>query len=158
MVKKEPHNFAVGQVAEALRRLLPTGFHVREEKSLRQGKRNLPEPDVVVAVGRSGDYRPQPPSTSEVPLIVEVCHHTQKADYRDKYRRYAAARVPVYLILDLHHRRVEVFTGPVGQGAMARYSANVSYPERETVPVLLLGNEIGVIPVADLLPPSDSTT
>src|SRR5208337_4044081 len=98
MVKKEPHNFAVGQVAESLRRLLPTGFHVREEKSLRQGKRSLPEPDVVVAVGRSGDYRPQPPSTSEVPLIVEVCHHTQKADFQGKYRRYAAARVPVYWI------------------------------------------------------------
>jgi hypothetical protein len=30
LVKKEPHNFAVGQVAEALRRLLPTGFHVRK--------------------------------------------------------------------------------------------------------------------------------
>ncbi len=84
MVKKEPHNFAVGQVAEALRRLLPAGFHVREEKSLRQGKRSLPEPDVVVAAGRSGDYHPQPPSTFEVPLIVEVCHHTQKADYPGK--------------------------------------------------------------------------
>ena len=77
MVKKEPHNFAVGQVAEALRRLLPAGFHVREAKSLRQDKRSLPEPDVVVAVGRSGDYRPQPPSTSEVPLIVEVCTHSE---------------------------------------------------------------------------------
>jgi len=157
MVKKEPHNFAVGQVAEALRRLLPTGIHVREEKSLRQDKRSLPEPDVVVAVGRSGDYRPQPPSTSEVPLIVEVCHHTQKADFQDKYRRYAAARVPVYWILDLHHRRVEVFTRPVGQGAMASYSASVSYPEGGTVPVFLLGKEIGVIHVADLLPPSAST-
>jgi len=158
MVKQEPHNFAVGQVAESLRRLLPTGFHVREEKSLRQGKRSLPEPDVVVAVGRSGDYRPRPPSTSEVPLIVEVCHYTQKADFQDKYRRYAAARVPVYWILDLHHRRIEVFTRPVGQGAMASYSASVSYPEGGTVPVLLLGKEIGVIQVADLLPPSASTS
>src|SRR5271166_5814282 len=116
MVKKEPHNFAVGQVAEALRRLLPTGFHVREEKSLRQGKRSLPEPDVVVAVGRSADYRPQPPAVSEVPLIVEVCHHTQRADYRDKYRKYAAAGVAVYWIVDLHHRRVDVFGGPAGPG------------------------------------------
>jgi Uma2 family endonuclease len=158
MVKKEPHNFTVGQVADALRRLLPDGFHVREEKSLRQGKRSLPEPDVVVAVGRSGDYRPQPPSTSEVPLIVEVCHHTQKADFQDKYRRYAAAGVPVYWIVDLHHRRVEVFTGPVGQSAVASYSAGFAYPEGGTVPVLLLGEQIGVIQVADLLPPSASTS
>ncbi|MGZ3395566.1 MAG: Uma2 family endonuclease, partial [Isosphaeraceae bacterium] len=78
-------------------------------------------------------------------------------DFQDKYRRYAAARVPVYWILDLHHRRVEVFTRPVGQGAMASYSASVSYPEGGTVPVFLLGKEIGVIHVADLLPPSAST-
>lgn len=61
MVKKEPHNFAVAQVANALRRLLPAGFHVREEKSLRLSKRSLPEPDVVVAIGPAGTYRPRPP-------------------------------------------------------------------------------------------------
>ncbi len=46
VVKKEPHNFAVAQAADALRRLLPEGYHVREEKSLRLSKRSLPEPDV----------------------------------------------------------------------------------------------------------------
>jgi len=40
---------------------------------------------------------------------------------------------------------------------MASYSASVSYPEGGTVPVLLLGKEIGVIHVADLLPPSAAT-
>jgi hypothetical protein len=89
MVKKEPHNFAVAQVADALRRLLPESFHVREEKCLRLSKRSLPEPDVVVAVGRSSTYRPQPPEARDVALLVEVCHHSQKADYHDKYRRYA---------------------------------------------------------------------
>jgi Putative restriction endonuclease len=131
---------------------------IGEEKSLRQDKRSLPEPDVVVAVGRSGDYRPQSPSASEVPLIVEVCHHTQKADFQDKYRRYAATWVPVYWILDLHHRRIEVFTRPVGQRTMASYSTSISYSEGGTVPVLLLGKEIGVIHVADFMPPSVSTS
>src|SRR3954451_9487249 len=51
MVKKEDHNFTVGQTAESLRRILPEQFHVREEKSLRHGKRSLPEPDVVVVSG-----------------------------------------------------------------------------------------------------------
>ncbi len=157
MVKKEPHNFAVGQVAEALRRMLPDTFHVREEKSLRQGKRSLPEPDVAVVPGRSTDYRPQPPAVSEVPLIVEVCHHTQKADYRDKYRRYATARVAVYWIVDLHHRRVDVFVGPARQGATASYSGRQSFAEDGTVPVVLLGQKIGEIHVADLLPPVSSS-
>ena len=115
MVKKEDHNFTVGQTAESLRRILPEQFHVREEKSLRHGKKSVPEPDVAVVSGRSSDYRPQPPSTSDVSLIVEVCHHTRKADYEQKYPRYAAARIPVYWIVDLQLRRVEVFTRPSGR-------------------------------------------
>jgi Uma2 family endonuclease len=156
MVKKEPHNFTVRQVAEALRRMLPDNFRVREEKSLRQGKRSLPEPDVVVVAGRSGDYRPQPPSVSEVPLIVEVCHHTQQADYRDKYRRYTATRVAVYWIVDLHHRRVEVFVDPVRVGDTASYSGRQSFAEGRSVPVVL-GQKIGDIAVVNLMPPVSSS-
>ena len=53
------------------------------------------------------------PATSEardVVLLVEVCRHSRKADYHDKYRRYAAAGVPAYWIVDLHRRCVQVFT------------------------------------------------
>jgi Uma2 family endonuclease len=153
MVKKEDHNFAVGQVAESLRQILPDGYHVREEKSLRHGKRGLPEPDVVVASGRAKDYRPQPPSTSEVPLIVEVCHHTRKADYEDKFRTYAAASVPVYWIVDLHLRRVEVFTTPRGRGAAAAYFENATFLEEAAIPVIIRGQQIGEIAVKELLPP-----
>jgi Uma2 family endonuclease len=153
MVKKEPHNFAVSQLALALRRLLPEAFHVREEKSLLLGKRGLPEPDVVVAPGRSTEFRPQPPAVSEVPLIAEVCHHTQKADYTAKYRRYAAAGVPVYWVVDLHLRRVDVFDRPTGTLAAARYARRLSYATGEVVPVVIRGQAIGAVPVADLLPP-----
>jgi Uma2 family endonuclease len=153
MVKKEDHNFTVGQTAESLRRILPDHFHVREEKPLRHGKRSLPEPDVVVVSGRSSDYRRQPPSTSEVSLIAEVCHHTRKADYEQKYRKYAAARVPVYWIVDLQLRRVEVFTRPTGRGAAALYAENTTFLEDSEVPVTILGRQIGQIAVAALLPP-----
>ncbi len=153
MVKKEDHNFSVGQTAESLRRILPDNFHVREEKSLRHGKKSLPEPDVAVVSGRSSDYRPQPPSTRDVSLIVEVCHHTRKADYEQKYPRYAAARIPVYWIVDLQLRRVEVFTQPSGRGAAAHYAENTTFLEDSEVPVMIHGRQIGQIAVAALLPP-----
>jgi Uma2 family endonuclease len=153
MVKKEDHNFSVGQTAESLRRILPDDFHVREEKSLRHGKKSLPEPDVAVVLGRSSDYRPQPPSTRDVSLIVEVCHHTRKADYEQKYPRYAAARISVYWIVDLQLRRVEVFTRPTGRGATAGYAEHTTFLEDSEVPVLLKGHQIGQIAVAVLLPP-----
>ncbi|MGO9599721.1 MAG: Uma2 family endonuclease [Isosphaeraceae bacterium] len=158
VVKKEPHNFAVAQAADALRRLLPEGYHVREEKSLRLSKRSLPEPDVVVAVGRAGSYRPRPPDARDVALLVEVCHHSQKADYQDKYRRYAAAGVPAYWIVDLHRRCVQVFTGAVGRGTTARYSESDCYGEDLAVPVMLLGQTAGAIAVKDLLPPAEAAS
>ncbi|MFO0889541.1 MAG: Uma2 family endonuclease [Isosphaeraceae bacterium] len=143
MVKKEPHNFAVGRMADALRGMLPEGLHVREEKSLRHGKRSLPEPDVVVARGRAADFRPRPPSTSEVPLIVEICHHTRKADYHDKCRRYADAGVPEYWVVDLHERRVVAFRSPTGSGPMASYAEAVSYESTGAIPVVLDGRMLG---------------
>lgn len=60
MVKKEPHNYSVGRAAQELRHLLPGGMHVREEKSLRHGKRSLPEPDVAIVAGPATVYRPRP--------------------------------------------------------------------------------------------------
>jgi Uma2 family endonuclease len=158
MVKREPHNFSVAQIADTLRRLLPEGFHVREEKSLRLNKRSLPEPDVVVAVGRPGAYRPEPPQAHDVALVVEVCHHSQKADYQEKYRRYAAAGVPAYWIVDLHRRGVEVFTGPVGRGRNARYSESTWHSEDLAVTLLLLGQPVGAVAVKDVLPPAEAAS
>jgi len=153
MVKKEPHNFSVGRAAELLRRLLPDGFHVREEKSLRRDPRTLLEPDVVVARGGSAEYRPQPPLTSEVPLIVEVCHHSRNADFRDKLRLYAEAWVPLYWIVDLHERKLVACSEP-RQTTPASYARLATFSEAESAPVILDGREIGRVAVRDLLPPS----
>ena len=151
-VKKEPHNFAVGRAAELLRRLLPDGFHVREEKSLRHDGRTLSEPHVVVARGGSAEYRPLPPLTSEVPMIVEVCHHSRNADYRGKARLYAEAGVPLYWIVDLHERKLVACSEP-RQAASASYARLATFGEGESAPVVLDGREIGRIAVSDLLPP-----
>jgi len=152
MVKKEPHNFAVGRAAELLRRLLPAGFHVREEKSLRHDRRTLLEPDVVIARGGADEYRPEPPLTSEVPMIVEVCHHSRNADYRDKPRLYAEAGVPLYWIVDLHERKLTAFSEP-RQTSPPSHARLAMFTEGESAPVVLDGREIGRIAVRDLLPP-----
>jgi len=150
--KKEPHNFAVGRAAELLRRLLPGGFHVREEKSLRHDRRTLPEPDVAVARGGAAEYRPQPPLTSEVPMIVEVCHHSRNADYRGKTRLYAEAGVPLYWIVDLHERKLTARSEP-RRTSPPSYARLATFSEDESAPVVLDGREIGRIAVRDLLPP-----
>jgi Uma2 family endonuclease len=157
MVKYEPHNFTVGRVAEVLRGLMPAGFYVREEKSMRHDRWTVLEPDVAVTPGSSRDYRPDPPLTSEAVLIVEVCASTPWSDYRQKANLYAAAGTPTYWIVDVQGRKIDVFTRPNGRGREARYAEHQTFAEGSPAPVVLDGREVGRIDAKDLLPPIEET-
>ncbi len=69
-----------------------------------------------------------------------------------KWHGYAAAGVPVYWIVDLTRRSVEVYTDPTGQGETAEYHGFKSYGEGDRVPVVIEGQELGTIAVKDILP------
>lgn len=151
IVKEEPHTFAVGQLADALRSVLPRGaFHVREEKSCRLGDDSLPEFDVAVARGPRTSGEDQPPDLSTFPFVAEVCHHTESADYGLKLRRYAEAGLACYWVVNLTRRRVDVFTGPAGVGESAGFARRETYAEGEAVPFGLDGYS-ATVPVDDLL-------
>jgi Uma2 family endonuclease len=67
-------------------------------------------------------------------------------------RRYATYQIPVYWIVDINRRVVEVHSQPVGRGKQAGYARTDLYQESDSVPVMLDGHEIGRAPVAELLP------
>ncbi|OJW22227.1 MAG: hypothetical protein BGO49_19605 [Planctomycetales bacterium 71-10] len=153
MTKHGPHSFAVGEIAERLRSILPPGFHVREEKALEHDDRSLPEPDVAVVRGDRSDFRTANPKSSRAALIVEVCASTRRADYRDKPRLYASASVPSYWVVDVDGRKIDVFTSPRGAGREAGYSEHQTFAEGSPAPVVLDGREVGRVDAKDLLPP-----
>jgi Uma2 family endonuclease len=154
MTKYEPHNYTVALIARALRRICSEEvFNVREEKSLSHDGRSLPEPDVAVLRGRLEDFHPQPPSTSEALLLVEVCHHTKRADYHDKLSLYASAGVPSYWVVDVDGRKVAVHSEPMSQGPGGAFARLETFAEGASIPVVLDGHEVGRIPVREFLPP-----
>jgi len=155
MTKHEPHNYAVSVAAEALRRLMPDGYHIREEKSSRDGDHTLPEPDVAVARGLLRDYIRELPTLDRFALIVEVCDSTRHADFSVKPRRYARAGVPAYWVIDLKKRQVVVFGDPKPIGRGHAYGARVALGPGESVEVLIDGQSRGRVAVDDLLPPPD---
>jgi len=157
MTKHEPHNFATRRLAKLLRAILPAGRYVRKEESMRHGRASVPEPDLAVVPGSEDEFRPEPPATSEALLIVEVCASSRTADYRDKYRLYAAAGVPAYWVLDLEGRKLDVFSAPRGSGPDAGYAGRETFAENEPAPVVLDGREVGRIAARDLLPPIEET-
>jgi hypothetical protein len=111
-----------------------------------------PLPDVVVLRGPDTIYGKRLAQSPDVALLVEVSDTTYAKDSGPKLRRYASFRIPVYWIVDLNRRMVEVRTGPFGKGKQAGYAVCHTYREGDLVPVELDGQEVGRVAVSDLLP------
>ena len=69
-----------------------------------------------------------------------------------KLLRYAGAGVPVYWIIDVSRRLVEVHQKPRGRRKKAGYQERSVYEEGQEFAVVLDGREIGRLAVSDLLP------
>jgi Uma2 family endonuclease len=153
MTKGELHNTIVMVIADALRGVVPRdGYHVREEKSNTDGKYSLPEPDVAVCRGTIRDARPDPPPLEQLALVVEVDHHTSRADGVVKSRRYAARGIPVYWIVKAKRRFVQVHDTPRGSGKSARYTQMRTFSGADEIPIVIDGQERGRVAAADLFP------
>ena len=152
MTKGTSHDYTLGSLCIQLRALIPAGNLLREDKSLQLGPRSRPEPDVAIVVGPLTRYRHQDPSARETSLIVEVAESSYPDDRGKKWQRYAAAKIPIYWIVNLRKRQVEVYRDPVGTKAAAVYGTAEIYGEDAGVPVVIDGVEVGWIIVREIMP------
>ncbi len=152
MTKNDPHNFAVDQLADDLRRIVAVGWFIREEKSVVLGHHDRPEPDIVVVRGDRRNFH-RAPRSQNLALLIEVADTTYAKDRGPMWRRYAAAGIPVSWIVNLAQRLVEVYSEPAGRGGSALYRTSMTYGQEAEVPVVIDGDEIGRILVKDLLTP-----
>ncbi|HEX8199123.1 MAG TPA: Uma2 family endonuclease [Isosphaeraceae bacterium] len=152
MTKNDPHDFSVGRLGKLLRTILPGDWIVREEKSVTLGRSWRPEPDLAVIRGPDDLYRQRSPQSRDIGLVVEVADVSYAKDRGAKWRGYAEARVRVYWIVHLAKRQVEVYSDPKGRGVTANYRVGASYDADAEVPVVIVGAEVGRIPVRDILP------
>jgi hypothetical protein len=152
MTKGELHNLIVMATADAFRSVIPRDYHVREEKSNKDGEHSLPEPDVAVARGKRGATFPDPPGLDRLALVVEIDHHTHHADGVVKLRRYAARGIPIYWMIKAKRRVVHVLDTPRGDGASARYTHSRVFSGTEAIPIVIDGQEVGSVAAADLFP------
>jgi Uma2 family endonuclease len=152
MTTHPPHIIIVTRLANLLRPLLPAGWFLLEEKPVRFGRFWRPEPDLAVVRGPDTNYLGRLARPEEIGLLVEVADSSYPKDAGIKLRRYATARIPVYWIVNVGKRQVEIYTDPQGRGRSALYRGIVIRKEGEQVPVVIDGQERGLLPVADLLP------
>ncbi len=108
------HAAVMELVADRLRRVFDSGFHVRIRHPLAADDYSEPEPDVAVVTGAIRDYMEAHP-TSAV-LVVEVSSESLHHDRTVKQRLYARCGIPEYWILALPDARLEVYRDPAEDG------------------------------------------
>jgi Uma2 family endonuclease len=147
-VKNPQHSTATDRTRRAVERLIPSGWFVRQEAPVRiPNRRSEPEPDLSVVRGGIDDYADRHPESADVALVVEVTR-TSVAKDRALARVYGPGGIPVYWIVNVPKRRLEVYANPA-QGA---YPPPTILDESASVELVIDGQVVGRIAVADLLP------
>ena len=120
MTQNPPHSVTVGLCDDVIRVSLPAGWHTRQEKPVRIPERDsMPEPDVSVTRGKRADWLHRHPGPADVALVVEVADSTVEDD-RAMALTYGGGGVPVYWLVNVRDRQIEVYSGPSGPSEPAR--------------------------------------
>jgi Uma2 family endonuclease len=150
MTQYPPHSSAIDLVQDALRGILPAGWLLRGQQPIRTSD-SFPEPDVAVVRGPRERYFRRHPVPADVALVIEVADTSLDEDRGRKGRIYARARIPVYWIVNLLAFQIEVYTQPRA-GKSPGYRQRQDYGTKDTVPVVIAGEELGRLAVSDVLP------
>jgi Uma2 family endonuclease len=145
-----PHDAALDGIEGAILDLLPPAWFCRSQRAVTLPD-SEPEPDLAVVRGPRSRYRDHHPGPDEIGLLVEVSDSSLRADRAGKARIYARAGIPVYWVVNIPDRKVEVFSQPSGPTESPAYGQRDEYPVGTAVPVVLDGNPVGTIAVADVM-------
>jgi Putative restriction endonuclease len=142
--------FIAKNLGRKLKPLIPSGwdFQIKDAVSLADSE---PEPDISVARGDIDDFADRHPGPTDLAMVVEVAVSSVSED-RQMAHVYGPAGIPVYWILNLKARQVEVCTLLKRQGAF-RYGKPRIFKAGQSVPVVIDGVDVGRVAAADILPP-----
>jgi Uma2 family endonuclease len=154
LVEKMPHNpvhdGTLQKVNRGLLALLPAGWEARIQLAITLST-SEPEPDVAVVRESPDAYTTRHPGPADFGIVVEVSNTTLDSDRDDKIPLYARDGIPVYWIVNLIDRQVEVHEQPSGPSPSPTYGSLRTYKPGDAVPVALAETTVGSIAVADLL-------
>ncbi len=148
MGKNAGHSYSTKETLKALDSRLPAGWTSRKEEPVRIPRYDEPEPDIAIVRGSDADYRRRIPTATDVALVVEVSESTLSQDRVKKCSTYAKGRSPVYWIINLVARQVEVYTRP----AKGVYQTRKDYLPGQQILVTIGGHRLRPIAVDDILP------
>jgi Uma2 family endonuclease len=134
-----------------LEAIVPTNWYIDSQAPITTAD-SEPEPDLMVVRGDPRQYLDRHPIPQDLALVVEVADTSIQRDRAFKKRLYAAARIPVYWILNLPESSCEAYTDPSGPGNEPDYQQRQNYGPTEEIPLMIEGVEVGRLVVQALLP------
>jgi Uma2 family endonuclease len=146
-----PHASTVQKLTKALFRRLGFQCVIRMQLPLTLPPDSEPEPDGVVALGREDDYDHRHPGPGEVALVIEIADSTLAEDRTTKLGLYAFHEVPVYWIVNLVERQVEVYSDP-RQGPVPAYQHQAIFGIDDQITLTIPGQPIQLLQVREIIP------
>jgi Uma2 family endonuclease len=150
MPQHPAHAGATSVLQRELTARVPAGWVVRVQFPVTLGD-SEPEPDLAVVRGPEERYFAAHPTIEDIALVVEVADSSLDQDRTHKLGVYAAARVPIYWVVNLLEFTVECYTEPRGS-ARPNYAVRQVYGVEFGVPLNIMGKRRRGIPVARLFP------
>lgn len=125
-------------------------FHLRSQLPITLSDIGEPGPDLSVIRGMLDDYQDRHPGPADTAAVTEVSDSSLEYDRTTKQRIYASARIPVYCIINISDRQIEVYEDPDPQAGC--YAKCTVFREGETVRLPLTATEGVEVAVAEVLP------
>lgn len=151
MARGTPHDSAIQALTKRLIRLAPAGWDVRGQSAVTLTGGSEPEPDFALVRGDESTFRTRHPEPADIGLVVEVSDSSLRVDRHDKGRIYAQNGIPVYWVVNVVEKQIEVYTQPAGTGEDATYARRDDYPAGSAAPVVLDGATVGAISVTEVM-------
>lgn len=153
MSHNPPHAWVLSQLELLLPPFLGTRWFLRGQRPLEAGG-SVPEPDVAVVRMPRNQYVRRHPTGPDTALVIEVSDASVRLD-RKKARIYAAAGIPVYWIINLNERQVEVHSAPIA--VKRRYQDRRILLPTDRLSLQIEGQPAAELNVDDLLPPDEDS-
>ena len=144
------HDFAIQTLGKRLHRLVSDDYTVSCQCAVTLAD-SEPEPDFAIARGPGTTYRTRHPGPDDTAVVIEVSASSLTRDRTDKARIYARGGSPVYWVVNVLDKLVEVFTEPSGPTDSPAYGQRTVYAVGQVVPVVLDGSPVGTIAVAEIM-------
>jgi Uma2 family endonuclease len=150
MPENLPHRSAVSRLTTRLAPKLPDGWWLQPQYPVSLGI-NGPIPDGVILRGSDVDYDRRKAGPPDFGIAIEVSDSSLATDRGGKGKMYAREGVPVYWIINVTDRQIEVYSDPDATANPPTYRTRTDYKPGDVVPITLDGATAATIPVAELV-------